>query len=328
MSGEKINFKSLSLFKELNEEELGAVTQSLKPVKIKKGESIIKEGDAGEDMFIFISGTLSAFGTQSDGTQRWLFDVKPGDFFGEMSVIAHEPRSATIKAAADSLVVVFHGDDFYRIISQQPVTGFKILRAISIVQNQWLDQSSKSYNDLIRWGEAARRRAITDEMTGLYNRLFLEESIKERFNNQPIHLRTMSLLMMDLDKIHAVNNLYGAKAGDLVIIAAANIIHSCIRHGDIAARLSGDEFAVLLPDTNEDDAASVAGRIRELIEKCRVEVPAGPDKSENVIINTCTSIGIASTPFHAKTAKDLMDFSDEALRRAKDLGRNRVEIYS
>ena len=316
-----------SLFSGLGEAEFSIIAGVLKPLQVKKGGIIFKEGDAGEDMFILFSGSLSAFGTQSDGTQRWLFDIKPGDFFGEMSIIAHEPRSATISAAEDSVVMMFRETDFYRVISEHPVIGFKILRAISVVQNHWLDLSSKSYSDLMRWGEAARRRAITDEMTGLYNRRFLEESIKERFNNQSMNLRIISLLMMDLDRIHAVNERYGSKAGDMVITAAADIIRLCVRSGDIAARLSGDEFAVLLPDTDKNNAVMVAEQIRKTVSDRKVEVPLNSGAGEKVSVEISASIGIAITPAHAKTAEELINASDTALRKAKELGRDRVEVY-
>jgi len=318
----------LPFFSEMDADEFNIVKNILKLLYVKKGEFIFREGDSGEEMFILFSGALSAYARQSDGNQKWLFDVKLGDFFGEMSIIANEPRSAAISAQEDSVVVILRKVDFFAIISQRPVIGYKILKVISTVQNQWLDQSSKSYSDLTRWGETARRRAITDEMTGLYNRRFLEDSIKERFNNSSMNFRIMSLLMMDLDKIHSINDCHGTKAGDLVITAAANTILSCLRPSDIPARLSGDEFAILLPDTDREDSKLVAERIREKIEACQIEVPAKAGSYENVFISTRTSIGIALAPVHAGTTEELFDVSDSALRKAKELGRNRVEVYS
>jgi diguanylate cyclase (GGDEF)-like protein len=323
-----ISLTELSLFSQLIEEELLIITKVLKTVYVRKGEDIFKEGDNGKELFILSSGAMSAYGTQSDGTQRKLFDVKLGDFFGEMSIIAHEPRSATITATEDSVLIKLAEADFYRIISDYPVTGYKILRTIGIVQNLWLDQSSKSYSDLIRWGESARRRAITDEMTGLYNRSFLEETIKEHFNSQSMKLRIMSMLMIDLDKIHFVNENYGTKTGDLVIITSAEIIRSCLRHGDIPARLSGDEFAILLPDTESSSAANVAELIRKNIENKQFEVPIDPCSGETVLIRIHTSIGIAVAPSHASTAEELFEKSDMALRKVKELGRNRVGIFA
>jgi len=327
---DKTLFTSLEespLFSALNEEEYHIIAKVFKPIHAAKDDIIFREGDSGNNFFILLSGGLNASGLQSDGTQRWLFDINPGEFFGEMSIIAHEPRSATITASADSVVLMLHAEDFFDIISNHPMIGYKILRAISIVQNQWLDQSSKSYNDLTRWGETARRRAITDEMTGLYNRRFLEDSIKERFTNQSMNFRIMSLLMMDLDKIHGINNTYGTKAGDIVITVASEIISSCLRPGDIPARLSGDEFAILLPDTDSNDAIKVAERIRAKIESREIEVPKSPGSTENTLIFTRTSIGIAIAPSHASTTAELEEAADSALRKAKELGRNRVEVF-
>jgi len=318
----------LSLFSMLDENEFSVVAGFLKTIYFKKDELIFGEGDEGEDMFIHFSGDLNAFASQSDGTQRLLFKIKIGEFFGEMSIITHEPRSVSITAAEDSTTIKFRGKDFYHIIFEYPLIGYKLLRAISAVQNSWLDQTSKSFNDLTRWGETARRRAVTDEMTGLYNRRFLEESINERFKNQSMYFRVMSLLMLDLDKIHGINDKHGVKAGDLVICAASDIIRSCLRSGDIAARLAGDEFAILLPDTDKNEAEQIAERIRGLIEQKQIEVPASPGSRENVLINTKTSIGIAAAPVHANTTKTLEETADAALRKSKELGRNRVEVFN
>ncbi|MDR2184574.1 MAG: GGDEF domain-containing protein [Treponema sp.] len=315
-----------SIFAAMSELEFNAVTAFLERRRVDAGVQVFKEGDAGEELFILLSGELNAYVSQSDGTQRWMFKIKPGDFFGEMSVIANEPRSATITAKIASDVMVLQGIDFYRIIFEHPMIGIKMLKAIGAVQNMWLEQSSRHLKDLMSWGETARRRAITDELTGLYNRRFLEESIKDRFEHGSIGIRKMSLLMLDLDKVHHINDNYGAAAGDAVIIAVAEILRSQIRPGDVAARLSGDEFAVLLPDTGGEDAVNIAERIRESVFKCRVPVAKSPGSAVQAVIETRTSIGVAVAPVHAGNEKGLIFTADRALRKAKDLGRNRVEL--
>ena len=316
------------LFSELNEKEFKIVASTLEPFFIKKGDPVFREGDAGKDMFILYSGALKVFGTQSDGNQRLLLDLKQrGQLFGEMSMVANQPRSTTIISSENSVVLMFRITEFYRILAQHPIIGFKILKAIIVVENQKLDLSSESYNDLIRWGETARRRAITDEMTGLYDRRFLEDSIKERFSNQSTNFRTISLLMIDLDKLHSVNECYGNKTGDLVITSAASAIRSCLRPTDIPTRLAGDEFAVLLPDTSKKNAANVAKRIRENIAKMRLDVPANPEAGENVALSVHASIGIATAPDHADTTQELINAADSALKKAKEMGRNRIETF-
>jgi len=180
--------------------------------------------------------------------------------------------------------------------------------------------------DLMRWGESARRRAVSDELTGLYNRRFLEESARERFSNASFGLRNLSLMMMDLDKIHEINQNHGTRAGDLVFIAMAEVLRSATRAGDICARLSGDEFAVLLPDAAPDEAILIAEKARLNIASRKVAVPKVPDSKEETEISVRSSIGIATAPIHADTWEKLCHSADEALRHAKELGRNRVEI--
>ncbi|MDR0388444.1 MAG: GGDEF domain-containing protein [Spirochaetaceae bacterium] len=314
------------LFADLSQLEYNAVTAFLERTHIKKNAVLFSEGDRGGDMFILLSGSFRAFMSQSDGTRRWMFNISPGDFLGEMSIIADEPRSATLVAREDSDLMVLQGIDFYRIVFEHPMIGVKLLKAISSVQNMWLDQSSKHLNDLMRWGENARRRAITDELTGLYNRRFLEESIKDRFDHSSVGLRKLALMMMDLDHIHEINNRFGTGAGDKVILSAAEIIRSNLRPGDIAARLSGDEFAVLLPDTDKREARALAEDIRQGISENRVKVPNGKKSNELVALRIRTSIGIAIAPTHAKNREGLMIVADDALRKAKEMGRDRVEL--
>jgi diguanylate cyclase (GGDEF)-like protein len=310
----------------MSELEFNAVTAFLERLRVNKGAMVFGEGDAGEDMFILLSGSLSAFKTQSDGTLHLMFDIKPGAFFGEMSIVAGETRSATIIAREDASVMVLQGIDFYRIVYEHPMIGIKMLKAICEVQNQWYQQNSEKHGDLTRWGEKARRRAITDELTGLFNRRFLEESIVDRFEQGVVGLRKMSLLAMDLDRVHEINETHGPQAGDDVIKSVADILRRNIRSGDIAARLSGDEFAVLLPDTDAGDAGALAEKIREAVMNLVVHVPKTPGAAEKVPIATRISIGVAVAPVHAKNTEGLVLASDNALRKAKNLGRNRVEL--
>ncbi|MDR2900961.1 MAG: GGDEF domain-containing protein [Treponema sp.] len=313
-------------FSGMSQLEFNAIRVFLEPGFVKKGDTLFSENEKAEAMYILISGTLSAFVKQSDGTSQWMFNIGPGEFFGEMSIIANEPRSATIIAKEDSCFMIFQGVDFYRIIFDHPVIAVKMLKAIGSVQNVWLNQSASHLNDLIRWGETARRRAIFDELTGLYNRNFLNESLQDRFERGSIGLRKLSLLMMDLDRVHEVNEKFGMSAGDLVIIAAAKVIKENLRNGDIAARLSGDEYAVILPDTDIEEAQRIAESIRKAVNEKKVIVPTNPRSSDFEELSICISVGIAVAPIHAADRETLFEKSDEALRKAKDLGRDRVEV--
>ncbi|GHU84243.1 diguanylate cyclase [Spirochaetia bacterium] len=314
------------MFSGMSELEFTAVTAFMERRRIRKGVIVFNEGDKGEELFILIAGSLIASITQPDGVKCLLFNVPQGSFFGEMSVIAREPRSATITAEEDSDVLVLQGIDFYRILYEHPMIGVKLLKAIGKVESGWLENSARHLNDLMRWGETARRRAVTDELTGLNNRRFLEDSIKERFHQGSLGSREMSLMMIDMDKIHEINERHGSQAGDIVISAFADIIRAAVRTGDIAARLSGDEFSVLLPDTGEEGAKDIARRIRTAVNEIEVPVPAAPGAAARVPITIRASIGIAVAPTHASSGESLFYAADTALRKAKALGRDRVEL--
>ena len=332
MSGQRIApvqnpiLRSSHLLEYLSDLELNAVLAFMEPRIAKSGDTIFEEGAEGEELFILVSGKISAWAAQADGSQRLIFEASPGDFFGEMSIIANETRSATLKAKVDSELLVLHGLDFYRIIFEHPIIGAKLLNAIRKIQNIWLEQTSKHLSDLMRWGETARRRSIIDELTGLYNRRFLEESVQARFTQKKIAMRTVSLMMMDLDKIHVINENHGTYGGDLVFIAVADVLRTTTRTGDVCARLSGDEFAVLLPDTGPEEARVIAERVRETTAARRIAVPKVPDSKERTEILVNTSIGIATAPVHADTWADLLLVADKALHYSKELGRNRVEV--
>ena len=317
--------KKSPLLKDLSKLELQAVMAFMEPRSKKDNETIFNEGDAGAEMFIAISGKADAWVNQADGTQQRMFELGTGDFFGEMSIIANETRSATLTAKGDLELLVLHGSDFYRIVFEYPMIGMKILKAIKDVQNSWLEQTSLHLGDIMRWGETARRRAISDELTGLYNRRFLDESANERFD-KGVGLRSLSFLMLDLDKIHEVNSAHGMKAGDLVFIATAGVLRSATRNGDICARLSGDEFAILLPDTETDEAFDIAEKIRRTLAAQKITVPKTPTGIGETKITVCTSVGIATAPIHTDCWEGLQLAADSALRRSKEKGRNRVWI--
>jgi diguanylate cyclase (GGDEF)-like protein len=319
-------FRKSSFCKELSNLELNAVTAFLEPRRVKRDEVIFEEGAVGEEMFILVHGSVSAWVKQTDGTTRRMFGLKSGDFFGEMSIIVNESRSATIIAQEDSELLVLHGTDFYRLAFEYPMIGKKLLHAIIKVQNVWLEQTSRHLGDLMRWGETARRRAISDELTGLYNRRFLEESANDHFTKGAVKLSCLSLMMMDLDKIHQINTDYGTKAGDLVFISTAEILRSTTRAGDICARLSGDEFAVLLPFTEPEEAGEIGEKIRVSLNARLITVPANPEGIGTTEITVHTSIGVAAAPIHADSWEALSEAADKALRRSKELGRNRVVL--
>jgi diguanylate cyclase (GGDEF)-like protein len=133
--------------------------------------------------------------------------------------------------------------------------------------------------------------------------------------------RPLSMLMLDIDHFKSVNDRYGHAVGDEVIVAAANACHSGKRNSDIAGRLGGEEFAILLPETEAGQAQVVAERIRE-------SVAAQVFSFHKVRFNVTVSIGIAQATLGMSGVDVLLRTADEALYQAKHEGRNRLVIRS
>lgn len=175
--------------------------------------------------------------------------------------------------------------------------------------------------DLIRNAELLERLATVDSMTGLYNRrhfLVLSEAEWSRFQR---YQRPLSMLMLDIDHFKSVNDRYGHAVGDEAIISVASACQRGKRNSDIAGRLGGEEFAILLPETDTEQARVVAERIRESIAAQFLSV-------HKVRFNVTISAGIASASLSMSGIDALMRAADEALYQAKEAGRNRVMTWS
>jgi two-component system, cell cycle response regulator len=178
----------------------------------------------------------------------------------------------------------------------------------------------KRYADRLRDGvQNSLELAVTDQLTGLHNRRYLDSQIGPLFEQSVLRARPLSLLVLDLDKFKLVNDTYGHDVGDEVLKEFAFRVQSCTRGIDIVARMGGEEVVIVLPDTALDAAQAVAERIRVKVHEAPFEVQRGAGR-----IPVTVSIGAASRRPADATAQDLFKRADEALYKAKDTGRNRV----
>ena len=163
----------------------------------------------------------------------------------------------------------------------------------------------------------AEIRAATDGLTGLPNKRVVTDALKRTFAQATLTKAPLALLLLDLDHFKQVNDQYGHAAGDQVLASVGAALRSVVRDRDFAGRNGGEEFAVLLPDTDIAAALDIAERIRATI--AEVTVP-GTD------VPVTVSVGVAGFPDHASTLERLDRLADAALYVAKRQGRNRVEL--
>ncbi|MDY7027348.1 MAG: diguanylate cyclase, partial [Spirochaetota bacterium] len=155
--------------------------------------------------------------------------------------------------------------------------------------------------------------SITDGLTGLYNRTYIDEQFRQFIKESSRYGKPFSLAMLDLDRFKRVNDEHGHHRGDEVLRQVAQIFHNLIRETDIAGRYGGEEFLLLFPQTDREEALVVTERIRGHIEK--LEFEGGPGR-------ITISAGIAQ--YGGESAQELLNQADKNLYMAKQSGRNRI----
>jgi diguanylate cyclase (GGDEF)-like protein len=160
-------------------------------------------------------------------------------------------------------------------------------------------------------------QAATDSLTGLANRRTLDEELALEWRRAHRVGDSLAFVLLDLDDFKAVNDSHGHPAGDAVLRSVGEILGAGVRHVDLAGRYGGEEFVLILPETDLAGALKLAERIRARLETTAVELPSGET------LHTTASFGVAVNGELA-TAEQLVAAADEALYAAKAAGKNRV----
>jgi two-component system cell cycle response regulator len=268
--------------------------------------------------------------------------------------VTHEPQDGLFRAAEnpfDCVVVTtgFTAFDPLRLCSQlrslertrflpillvvEPGEDDRVGRALELGVNDYilrpLDAQEliarlrtqvrrKRYNDHLRESVIETiELAVTDGLTGLHNRRYLDSHLASLIARASSRRRPLSLVMADLDRFKQINDTHGHDGGDAVLREFANRLRRSVRGADLACRFGGEEFAVVMPDTGVEAARAVAERLRQ-------EVEREPFDLGGRLVPVTISIGVAQMQQADDGAADLVRRADRALYEAKNGGRNRV----
>src|SRR4051812_39718357 len=166
-----------------------------------------------------------------------------------------------------------------------------------------------------------RQASRTDPKTGLANAAWFLEQAEHELQRAVRFETQMSVLVADLDLLRNINNAYGHLAGDVVLIGIADVLRNEVRAYDVPSRFGGEEFAILLPNADVDEALALAERIRSRVGRERFAIATSVEP-----ITVTVSVGVATLGEHGNTIKELLHAADLALYRAKVEGRDRVRV--
>jgi diguanylate cyclase (GGDEF)-like protein/PAS domain S-box-containing protein len=199
--------------------------------------------------------------------------------------------------------------------------------AVTVVNQPKLEQRAVMFSERValalanlKLQQALRAQSIRDPLTGLYNRRYLEESLERELRRAERNGKPVGAILIDLDHFKRFNDTFGHEAGDVVLREFGELLRKRTRKEDIACRLGGEEFIIILPDASLENTYRRAEELRETVKSMSVTVHG---QSLGTIT---TSMGIAMFPDHAQTVEALMRAADTALYHAKENGRDRAVL--
>lgn len=217
-------------------------------------------------------------------------------------------------------VIQSDGSHLFTDISISKLHGVKDRQGFLLIIKD-LSERKRLEEELLASNLILKKLSVTDPLTKLNNRRFFEEALEDEFQRALRFNSPIGLIILDLDDFKRINDTYGHQTGDEILIQTTSLITESIRKIDIPARYGGEEFAVILPQTRLTDTIYVAERIKEAFEDF--------SKTQNIApgLPVTASLGLSGRPDSGgDSPEDLIRFADQALYRAKELGKNRIVI--
>jgi diguanylate cyclase (GGDEF)-like protein len=314
----KENLNNLQIFKSFNNNEVAIIEKYFSFKNFKKDE-VITDQNNNQALYILLNGKIIRTLNLPGNINRKREEYVTGSFFGEMSLFGYKIRFDNFYAAEESDLAIITEKSMLELIENNSEIAIKFISQLLSLTIHQLRNSSKFLADIVQWGENASRRVITDELTGLYNRAFLDDALENFFYISKSNNKPLSFLMLDLDNFRDINENFSHETGNNILIELVNLIKNIISRHGIIARYGGDEYSILLPETNLKNAMIIAEQIRADVE--------AHDFSKHLSGKNTTltiSIGISSFPDTATELSVFKEKADAALYQAKKSGRNKV----
>ncbi|NEQ50695.1 MAG: GGDEF domain-containing protein [Leptolyngbya sp. SIO3F4] len=308
--------QDLSKFHVLRHMDINSVWGILSACEIRElapEEKLISLGAFNQCMYILLSGRC---GVYLETTSDVMFYLEPGQSAGEMSLMDGNPASAHVVATTATRVLVVEEMDFWRLIRASHEFSTNLLLLLSTrlrVNNTSLCESAEKQRRF-------ESEAMTDGLTGLFNRRWLDQKLWRLMERYVRSKRPLCLLMIDVDHFKKFNDTHGHLAGDIALCAVGRALIKYLRPLDVAIRYGGEEFTVILPETDIEGAKSAAERLRVALSEMDI---VGPNDKQ--LPRVTVSMGI-STMTVDDTPPTLIKRADSALYAAKGNGRNRIEV--
>ena len=292
--------------------DIAELRQRSQPRRVQPGEVLLRRGEANTHMYVLLEGVLRVDLDQPEGEP--IGRVYPGATVGELSLLAHSTATASVTAETSVELLAVDENTFYWLVARSHAFALNLLVTLA----QRLQSSNSAAVGQLSLRRHFERVALHDALTGLHNRRWLDDTLPRLVQRHRYAKQPFSAAVMDLDHFKRVNDGFGHAAGDYVLVAIAETARLNLRPTDLIARVGGEEFVLLFPQTGLAGAVRAAERLREAVAACALchQGVALPPAS--------ASFGVAELSA-TEDYRALLERADRAVYRAKTNGRNQTQ---
>ena len=316
ISPEKFSREQLSQFQVFRDVLLDPIWELLRHCEVHNlsdGEVLLEKGQSNRTTFLVLRGSLKIY--LDDEHRREAAELGQGQTVGELSVIDGSTASAHVVATGDTLLLYVDEETFWRVTRASHVFCTNLLMQLSVRMRSSNISLVLSENLQSKF----EQQALTDGLTGVYNRRWLDEMLPRLLQRSEQDELPFCALMIDVDHFKKFNDKYGHAEGDKALRIVADTLVKKVRPIDLVTRYGGEEFCVLLPETDLQSGIVAGERLRKAIQETVL-----CDGSGRPVPGITISAGLAQRRA-GENADDLLKRADQALYVAKTQGRDRLE---
>jgi diguanylate cyclase (GGDEF)-like protein len=321
MNDDMVNILSeTEIFAPCGEEFLREIGEFCSVRRFSQGTHVFRVGDPGDALFIVKSGGITVNRREEEGGMRQIALYISGDSFGEMDMMMKTPRNAEARAMGDSELIQFPGEGLTLrdLCGTYPPAGARLLLSFLQCTAGRIRKSNAILKENSPWVQEMRNQVYRDKLTGIYNKIYLEESLPPLLKERPL-----ALLMVKPDNFKEINDTYGHEKGDETLIVYAAALSRHVEEGSagraFVCRYAGNELGCVFPDTDREGAREIARNLRSFVNGLDITGPTG-----GRAFSLSVSIGIALFPEHAGTGKELIAAAHELPLIGRSRGGNSI----
>ena len=298
------------LFANVSLESVEHLFERCEPRKLERGDHLLEANAENTHLYLIFGGELRVYLQGRDLPAQAV--LGSGDCVGEMSLLDGQPASALVLAAQDSEVLAIPHEVVWSLVD----CSHGVARNLLAIITGRIRNSNQALVALQAKGLEFEAAGSVDALTGIHNRNWLLESFPRAMARCAKDEEPLCLVIADIDLFRNFNDRFGYLTGDAVLRRMASRLSDGLRAQDLIARFGGEEFLILLPQASVEEALPIAERLREL-----VAIGSGLQTGVGVTL----SCGVAGM-LPGESLEGLISRADAALRRAKENGRDRVEV--